>query len=283
MACFVCASQPHRVEYSRYIERFHAYARLGAVDTIGAVRERGRVYPLLRFSLPGERWLTVTSGFHGEEQAGPLTLLERMDEIVAYASARRVGLRVYPCINPSGFESGSRYNASGERPNNDFLRYEVDRGRWTGELHPGQPFVRWSLHREGPKETRALLQDLERHPAPVAALDIHQDGYMRGRLVYAYTFGDRGAYAPMMRASSAHAEVASEKLIDDAGFRTDAQGFVEHFDGSVTDYFWRRGASYAATLETTVDNPIETCHAVNLIWIRGFIDLTHRALHGVAA
>ena len=82
----------------------------------------------------------ITAGFHGDEKAGPLTLLEHAAEIVDYAAARGVGLSIYPCVNPSGFEAHTRYNISGERPNNDFLRYEIEPGLWCGELRAGQAF-----------------------------------------------------------------------------------------------------------------------------------------------
>ena len=44
-----------------------------------------------------------------------------------------------------------------------------------------------------------------------------------------------------------------------------------------TDDFMRRGTPYCATLETTTQSELTDCHAVNLIWIEGFIDLAARA------
>jgi hypothetical protein len=41
----------------------------------------------------------------------------------------------------------------------------------------------------------------------------------------------------------------------------------------VTDYFFRRGVPYTAALETTTQTPLDRSHEVNLLWIRGFIDL----------
>jgi hypothetical protein len=34
---------------------------------------------------------------------------------------------------------------------------------------------------------------------------------------------------------------------------------------------------YTAALETTTSTPLASSHAVNLLWIRGFIDLAARA------
>lgn len=260
------------MDYSDYVERLRSQAHGLEFEVYAGVKEEGRELPLIRLTAPGTRELVITAGFHGEEPAGPLTLLTHLPEVVAAARARDVALRIYPCINPSGFERGHRYNASGEKPNNDFLRYEVSPGAWKGELAPDEPFLRYVLYPEGPKETRALRADLERHPAPVAALDLHQDAALDGSLTYAYFFGERGPYVKLMEASGRHAEVARSVTVDE-GIRTDADGLIVFHDGSVTDYFWRRGVKWAAALETTTRTPMPSCHAINLGWVLGFIEL----------
>jgi hypothetical protein len=252
-----------------------AYSSLADVAEYGRVLEAGKEYPLFRLTVPGSRWLVITAGFHGEEPAGPLTLMESFAEIAAYARERDVGLRVYPCINPSGFEAGTRYNRSGEKPNNDFLRYEVAPGRWKDDLLRGETFLRWVLYDGGPKETRAVREDIVRFPAPAAALDIHQDNYLGMDATYAYVFGDPAAYRPMVEAVVAHATVIRNRPVDEHHY-ADADGLIEAHDGSVTDYFMRVGVPYTAALETTTRTPLPSCHAVNLIWIRGFIDLATR-------
>jgi hypothetical protein len=264
------------VNYDDYAGRLRAHAREAEVSEYGSVLEGGRHYPLLRLTVPGERWLVITSGFHGEEPAGPLTLLEHFSEVAALARARGVGLRVYPCINPSGFEAGTRYNRSGEKPNNDFLRYEVQPGVWKGELYGDERALRHVLYDGGPQETRAVRADIAQLPAPAAALDIHQDNYLPGAATYAYTFGDKSAYRPLMRKSAAFARVMAHERVDEHHV-ADADGLVEFHDGSVTDYFMRQGVPYAAALETTTATPLAACHAVNLVWLRGFIELAARA------
>ena len=260
------------MNYGAYLRTLRAHAGTASVAEYGAVKEGGKRYPLVCLTVPGERWLTITSGFHGEEPAGPLTLAAHLPEIVALARAHRVGLRIYPCINPSGFEAGSRYNVSGERPNNDFLRYETTPGIWKGELRLGEPFLRHALFDHGPKETRALRPELERHPAPAAALDIHQDNWMVGAHTYAYAFGPRRRYVPLMREAAKHTKVAVSCAVHEDVW-ADEHGLVHYNDGSVTDYFMRRGVPFTAALETTTGTPMEACHQINLIWIRGFIAL----------
>jgi hypothetical protein len=264
--------QSPEVDYDDFQARIRSWSTLARVSQYGSVREAGRRFPLLRLDVPGRRRVLITAGFHGEEPAGPLTLAHHFDQIAAHARKRNIGLTVFPCINPSGFAAGTRYNASGEKPNNDLLRYRVGKNRWVGELEGDAPFLSWRPYRKSPKETRALLKELEPLATPVAALDLHQDDYMRRAATYAYVFGDPGHYRPLMRKAARHAEVAHDTLVDPR-LRTDADGLIEFHDGSVTDYFMRRGSKFCATLETTTQTALESCHAVNLIWIFGFINL----------
>ena len=260
------------MDYGAYLEELKRNAAGAQVEEYGAVEEGARRYPLLRLTVPGDRWLVLTAGFHGEEPAGPLTLAAHFAEVAALARAQGVGLRVYPCINPSGFEDGTRYNRSGEMPNNDLIRYRTASGALQGELHEGDAFVDWQPFDGGPKETIALRADLSRYPAPAAALDLHQDNFFGSEATYAYVFGPREVYLPMVREAARHAKVAVRCAVDET-HHTDGCGLVYFHDGSVTDYFFRRGVPFTAALETTTQTPLERCHQVNLAWIRGFIGL----------
>jgi len=253
-------------------------AGLAHLEDYGKVEEGNRTYPLLSAAVPGRRSVLITGGFHGDEKAGPLTLLAHGPEIVDYARARDVGLRIYPCINPSGFEAHTRYNLSGERPNNDFLEYEVEPGRWKGELRAGEPHLRWSPSRAVAKETGALRQSLERLPLPNAALDLHQDNFIHGSLFYVYLFGDRNAYRPLLARSGAKVPILRDTVVDSGhepgtDVMADADGAIECHDGSITDHYHRAGVPYVAAVETTTETPAETADEINLIWIYGFIDL----------
>ncbi|MDQ3262407.1 MAG: DUF2817 domain-containing protein [Myxococcota bacterium] len=261
-----------RLDYFQYADQVRSLQDVAQVSEYGAVLENGRHYPLFRLDVPGERLLVITSGFHGEERSGPLTLATRFRELAAAARAAGVALTVFPCINPSGFEVGSRYNASGEKPNNDYLRYEVTPGQWKGELTTGEAFLRWKLFEGGPKETQALRVQLEALPTPVGMLDLHQDNYTPGPWVYAYTFGEKAPYLALLEASRRYAQIGGNLPVDelrDVG----PDGLIEFNDGSITDYFLRRGTRYVATLETTTETPLADTQEVDLIWAHGFIQL----------
>jgi hypothetical protein len=267
------------VHFADYAERWRSsLASLAEVGEYGVVEEAGRRYPLLCAASVGARCVVITGGFHGDEKAGPLTLLDHAEAIFDYARSRDVALRVYPCVNPSGFEAHTRYNISGERPNNDFLRYEIAPGVWTGELRPGQEFLRSAPTESVPKETLALKEELGRYPLPHGALDLHQDNFIRGALFYAYVFGDREAYRPLVARSGALAPILRSSIVDsghEPGTEVwaDAEGLIECHDGSITDHYHRAGTPYTAAIETTTDTPRVQADAINLIWIRGFIDL----------
>lgn len=259
------------MRYADYLDQLRTAAGGVAVSEYGVVHELGRPWPLLKLQTPGKGRLTITAGFHGEEPAGPLTCLHHLGEMVAHAKQRDVALTIYPCINPSGFEGGHRYNASNEQPNNDFLRYETA-GGIKGELAPDEPYVRWFLFDGGPKETRAVRADLEKAPAPHAAIDLHQDAWVRRPCHYAYIFGPRAPFEALVRQcvplakAAIHLQVHENKLTDGCGL------IVDH-DGSVSDYFQRRGTKWIATLETSTATPPLRSEQVNLVWVKAFIDL----------
>jgi hypothetical protein len=271
------------VTFAEYEARWRESLRGVATPAdFGVVVEGGREYALLSATnaagAAAGRSVVITAGFHGDEKAGPLTLLAHAAELFAYAEARGVGLRLYPCVNPSGFEAHTRYNVGGERPNNDFLRYEIAPGVWRGELHAGESVLSWRAHDAGPKETLALARELARRPVPTAALDLHQDNFIHGHVFYSYVFGDRAPYRPLQARSGALLPVLRSSLVDSgyepgSDVRADAEGFIECHDGSITDHFHRAGVPYAAAIETTTDTPSALADEINLIWVRGFIDL----------
>ena len=166
-----------------------------------------RTYPLPRLAspapLPGGPLLLLTAGIHGDERAGPLSILEHLEAIARRARERGVGLIVYPLCNPSGFEAGTRYNIDGDRGelgNNDFLRYELPDGRLVGDIGRGRTFSRWrwssdpDLDARLPAETVLLHALLRREPLERvgAAIDLHQDRITPAArpLAYDYAFGD---------------------------------------------------------------------------------------------
>jgi predicted deacylase len=267
-------------DYAEWLEQIDEEADLAGLErsVYGIVEGARGAYPLVRYrtrsAAPGERRLLVTAGFHGDERAGPETLAapallfaQRMS-----ASSRGVALDVFPCVNPTGFEAGTRYNRRGERPNNDCLRYEMPDGSLAGELpSPGTPFRAWRPRDGGPEETRALVAALMESPAHDAALDLHEDPSVAGAGTYAYILGPREPLRVVQRAAGIALPVLRDAAV--YGARTDADGLIEAHDGSVTDLAFRRGARVAVCVETTTDSPAPQSRLVQVLWLGAMIGL----------
>lgn len=260
------------MDYTELERLLRRHAPLVDLQVFGEQDDGTRRLPLLRLTTPGRHLCLITAGFHGDEQAGPITLAEHLPEIVDHARAHDVALRIYPCVNASGFDAFTRYNRLGEKPNNDCIRYELADGSIVDQLTGPDAFTAFHPQGGGPQETRALIADLRDLPLPGAALDLHQDPYIKGPLCYAYTFGPSAPFLPLMAACEGHVPIARSREVD-VHVHADADGLIALHDCSVTDWLWRRGTPYTAALETTTDTPLAARDAVNLIWIRGFIEL----------
>ena len=78
--------------YTEYVERFRRLARGVDVMNYAVVQELGRPWPLLRLKTRGTHHCLITAGFHGEEPAGPLSVLTHLEELLDHALARDVAL-----------------------------------------------------------------------------------------------------------------------------------------------------------------------------------------------
>ncbi len=270
---------------------------------------RNGVFDLLRIASArrdsGEPVLMLRAGVHGDEVSGPISIARHLDEIAEYAHARRVQLVVYPLANPSGYARGLRYNIDhdrGEEGNNDFLRYELHDGRMTGAITNEMPYRRfyWSsdptLGVSLPLETQLMHRLLREEPLERirGVLDLHQDYLTAGAppAAYHYAFGRLDDYddiisrirscCPLLGGCAIGAGFGTRIDADgrvigepDAGAAatSDDNGFIVRHDGTFTDLLYRLGARHAIAPETTGATPLDLAVAVNLIWIRGLIDL----------
>jgi hypothetical protein len=66
---------------------------------------------------PGAPAVTLSSGVHGDEPAGPWSLLSIVRDGLL---DRRFSYRIWPCTNPSGYALGTRANAEGDDINRSF-------------------------------------------------------------------------------------------------------------------------------------------------------------------
>lgn len=226
-----------------------------------------------------EKTLLITSGFHGEEFNGPISLLEIFDEVVAFARKMQVRLIVYPCINPSGFDLHKRYNASNEKFNNDFLRYEIEKDRWVGTLlKTNEGFIGYKIVDSPAKEVRLLKDDVLKYPVPHGVLDIHQDRLKTGNF-YAYILNQRPTYLKIMKKLEKITDVAKNvpAMNSEDGrkvyYKIDEDGFIMIHDGTITDMFYWNGSKFIVCAETNTKLALEKVCQINLIWIKEMIKL----------
>jgi protein MpaA len=108
--------------------------------------------------------ITLAAGAHGDEPAGVWALLELAENS---ALSDRFAYRLWPCINPSGFDAQTRESADGLDVNRTFGR---------GGVSP---------------EARAIVTaNRDRHFA--LSIDLHEDSDADGFYCYAYRADDLG-------------------------------------------------------------------------------------------
>lgn len=291
-------------KYSRYDRFLKTDAYYAELKKLAAARSDIRIrhlrlkhriadYDFFRIASRGirqnDRVMLIRAGIHGDESAGPLTVLQYFNRMFDYAHKRGVKLIVYPLGNPAGFDARQRYNTNpGEEPaaNNDFLLYELENGDLVDDIRRGARFKRWywssdrRLDHALPAETALVHELLKNDPLEsiVASLDLHQDTIspVNRAAAYHYAFDDLTVYDRIVEAIRKVAPVLSNKVISagqSSGMRTNRQGFIVRHDGTLGDLLHRLGVKYSVTAETTGRTPLDQACRVNWLWIKGLVDL----------
>lgn len=243
--------------------------------------------PLMAFSTspwkPDNPFMYITtSSANGDQRLGPLTFLKFGQQVVDFAKVMNVNIRAYPCVNPSAWNGARKLE---KRPN-AFLEYLVDPGEWKKGTRWDSQIQDFRIRPDLSDETRLLAVDLAMKSVPVASLDMHQDIEMGNRpLVYTYVFGpNKTMLLPLMKRCEDFAFVGRRIPVNDfAGgtVKTDEHGFATApADGSVQDYFFRRGAQFSVTVETSPALPPPAVYGVNLTWLMGLVRICAKKKEG---
>lgn len=261
-------------------------------------------FPFLRLASaeikPKDKILFIAAGVHGEETAGPLTILNHLKEIFAYARKKKIKLIIYPICNPSGFSQMTRYNIDGdegEAGNNDYLRYEMVDGTFKDDIKKSNNYKAWywssEITKQIPLETKMMQKLLKKEPLQQidALLDLHQDyiSNVSSPFSYHYSFGKLGVYKDIVKKVKKFVPLYKNRMIDagfcevendgdraavlDEAMLSDKNGFIVRHDGTLPDLFFRLGTPYCVTVETTGATPLKEAMAVNMAWIKGLVDL----------
>ncbi|MFH0701003.1 MAG: hypothetical protein V2A62_01045 [Candidatus Woesearchaeota archaeon] len=240
----------------------------------------------------------IAAGIHGDERCCPYTLNEHFEEIFDYAHSKGIKLVMYPLRNPSGYALNQRFNIENDRGdkeigNNDCLHYQLEDGRWVDGLE-GRNYLKWCwaddpiLGLALTTEDRLFLQLLHREPwnQIQAVLDFHQDHLTEGLKPGAYHYSPNKNTEPYATIVSQIQEIVpliTDTLIDGGykededsaanQFYTDHRGFISRHDGSLDDLAYRLGIPHAISAETSGEISLHLADQVNMIWIKGMIDL----------
>ena len=82
----------------------------------------------IRAQEPTAARLAIFAGTHGDEPAPVVTVLEFLEQQL-WARSSSVAFSVFPCLNPTGYDLGTRENADGIDINRQFARDEVPEAR----------------------------------------------------------------------------------------------------------------------------------------------------------
>ena len=241
---------------------------------------------------PTDKVILISAGLHGEEIAGPITLLKYLSMIIDYIHANNLRVIIYPNINPFGFEDGVRCNIDSDYDNNvgdpnDFLRYSLWDGTITDDLKEKNDYKEWfwssdeMLNLSLLAETKLMHILLRKDPLSqvIAAIDLHQDYITQNvsAAAYQYLYGDFSVYSSILQRIGRIVPLLSNSYIDagysNGGLMSDAYGCLIRYDGSLSDLMQRMGVRYSVTVETTGATPLNKACEVNLTWILGITDL----------
>lgn len=113
----------------------------------------------------------LSAGIHGDEPAGPLALLQLMEDGFF---TDNINWAICPCINPTGLESGCRNSQCGQDLNRDYLkRQTIEISAHTAWLESlAAPDLFLSLHEDSDVENFYFYEINQGSDAPMIAKSI---------------------------------------------------------------------------------------------------------------
>jgi len=134
--------------------------------------------------------LFISTGMHGDEPAGPLTILRMLK---SDSLPRDMSLTIFPLINPRGMALNRRENAEGLDINRDFKRFQTEEARLQRDwltangrrfdlcihLHEDWEATGYYLYELNPDREQSISPELLAAVAPVMRIDASEriDGH----------------------------------------------------------------------------------------------------------
>lgn len=199
----------------------------------------GIEYPIYRFSAneeaPGR--ICLISGVHGNEIAGPLSLLTLLDSPHFNELPECFQYVVYPLVNPTGFDLRQRFDDDYRDLNAVF---------------------KTTLESENYRENQAIIADAENYLPFVAVITLHEDSDADQFYMYGLGKHNTPLYHQVCRQARTLCQLWSNA--DIYGCQSDHLGFVlaSARDYAFDGYFYAKGHTpIACTLETPGKREVE--------------------------
>lgn len=208
--------------------------------------------------------ILIAAGFHGEEKAGPLTIMRWLE---TKQVPNKIDLSFLPVANPVGFDTGQRYNNTGLKSNAGFCHPEI------GDAPSAEGQI--LLANEG--SLKRLSRD--------GFLSLHEDIKVKEYYCYSYEPYDQPSnFAKSIRDIE---DRFFERYGDGNGVITDgssvlypdrsivSEGLVHNLcDGSYEDFRMHQGCRHALATETPGLLRISKRINANMAIVDKFIELT---------
>lgn len=252
-----------------------------------------------------KRWknrktLYIRAGIHWEEIAWPLTILDKINQIINYANKKNVNILIHPLANPAGFEKKTRYSDIKNPPkngNNDVIIYQLSNGNYSddiGEINTCKNRYRSNEKtKKLPPESIFAIKEFKKNIKNqniVGILDIHQDYITPRKEAFAYQYGfwNTNIYNPIITNIKNSCKLYKNKNIN-AGFnnkvtkkwiKSDWIWITSDKNWRIIRHDWTLWAAaeqlwipYNVTCETTGVTPYKIAKKINMLWIYWLIDL----------
>jgi hypothetical protein len=244
-----CKKQPHMTaditkypsySYGKYLSELLKFAKKHKIqnEIIGweKFEKTGMKEPLYRLTINPKAKINfcVVAGIHGEEIAGPFSILHALKNPKKYFN-KNIRYRIYPVINPTGFDLKQRYDDDNSQLNT--INKRVLKSKKFGEI-------------------KIFLNDIKKLKFEVF-LSLHEE--ITNKEFYAFVFESRPTdiYKKMTDKDKKYAKIFKSKTI--GRLKTDEDGLIinEH-DQSFEDYlFTHKRAKISLCTETPGKIPLE--------------------------
>lgn len=233
-----------RIEVKSVLQRFEA-----AVSGKNWVRDSDFL-AFRRTVASARNSIYLSTGTHGDEPAGPLSLLELLEEDDWPADA---SLWICPCLNPSGFALNQRENEQGIDLNRDYRHLQST-------------------------EVRAHVAWLERQPRFDLAICLHEDWEAAGFYLYEMNPDGYPSYAEVMvQAAAKVCPIDLSPLIEgreaDGGIVRPQVNLMERPQWPEAFYLITHKTRQSYTLESPSDFPLQTRVAALVAAVKAVLKL----------